>query len=108
MSAAIPATRPSSNGMMGVKRDGHKYSDLDVRAYLRAAVNEGLLRSWNYFNSTVGPAPGYGNSPWPRPGPLRWTVSPAHRATIVYDEDEIREYCFLLNAAGIVPLYIGA
>jgi hypothetical protein len=81
------------------QRDGADYSDRDVRAYLRAATKEGILKGWNNFQSTNRLAPG-------GKGPLKWTVSPAGRATQVLDQHEVREYCYMINLVGIVPLYI--
>lgn len=74
------------------QRDGADYTDRDVRAYLRAATKEGVLKGWNNFQAPSGK--------------LKWTVSPAGRATQVLDMHEVREYCYMINLVGIVPLYI--
>lgn len=72
------------------KFDGEDYSDTDVRAYLRAAVSEDILWGWN--NAMNG---------------FVWTVSPPKPGkTKVMNPREVREYCYMLNLYGVVPLYI--
>ena len=74
-----------------MKYDGEEYSDTDVRAYLRAEVAQDILWGWNNSLNCS-----------------QWTVSPPKPGTTqVMNAREVREYCFMLNLYGLVPLYIG-
>lgn len=65
----------------------------DIRAVLRGATKDGVLRGW-YFYGGRGVLP------------MRYVVSPPGVETRIYDVDGVSEYCEMLLASGIRPVYL--